>query len=135
MYSIAFCIRLRHWARLITRDLNAVYLASRDPRVPWYAKTLALVVVAYALSPIDLIPDVIPVIGHLDDVVLVPLGLWLVIRLIPPVLMLEFRSAAVQEGRLPASQRAAIVIITIWILVCGIIVWQLFRVFVPARGS
>lgn len=135
MRSIRFWVRLRHWARHIMRDLCAVYLASRDPRVPWYTKALALVVVAYALSPIDLIPDFIPVIGYLDDVVLLPLGMWLVIRLIPPALMAEFRAAAVQEGRLPASQRAAIGIITIWILGCGIIIWQLLGVFVLARGS
>ena len=124
MHSIRFCVRLRRWARYITRDLYAVHLASRDPRVPWYAKTLALAVVAYALSPIDLIPDFFPVIGYIDDVVLLPLGIWLSIRLIPPALMLEFR-AAVQERRLPASRRAAAMIICIWILLFGIIVWQL----------
>lgn len=135
MRSIQLWVRLRHWARHIMRDLYAVYLASRDPRVPWYAKTLALVVVAYALSPIDLIPDVIPVIGYLDDVVLLPLGLWLVIRLIPPALMIEFRAAVAQNGRLPANRTAAAVIVTFWVLVCGLIVWQLLRAFIVARGS
>jgi uncharacterized membrane protein YkvA (DUF1232 family) len=132
--SIQFCLRLRHWARHITRDLYAVYLASRDPRVPWPAKALALVVVAYALSPIDLIPDFIPVIGYLDDVVLLPLGIWLSIRLIPPALVPEFRTAASQHIRLPASRTAAVVIITIWIFIIGLIVWRLFSIFVPARG-
>ena len=75
---------LKDWARTIKRDTHAVYLSARDPRVPWYAKALALVVAGYALSPIDLIPDFIPVLGYLDDVILVPLGLWAVVKLIPP---------------------------------------------------
>lgn len=123
MRSIRFLTRLRHWAHHITRDLCAVYLASRDPRVPWYVKALAFVVAAYALSPMDLIPDFIPVLGYLDDVVLLPLGIWLVIRFIPPALTVEFRAAA-QDGRLPASRIAAAVIVSIWLLVCGIIVWS-----------
>lgn len=68
---------LRTWARALKRDAHAVWLLARDPRTPWYAKAVALVVAAYALSPIDLIPDVIPVLGYLDDVILVPAGLWL----------------------------------------------------------
>jgi len=72
--------RLRSWARVIKRDVHALYLASRDPRVPWYAKALAVAVAGYALSPIDLIPDFIPILGYLDDVVLLPLGMLLVIR-------------------------------------------------------
>jgi uncharacterized membrane protein YkvA (DUF1232 family) len=132
MHAIQFWARLRHWARRITRDLHAVYLASRDPRVPLYAKALALLVAAYALSPIDLIPDFIPVIGYLDDMLILPLGIWLVIRLIPPALMAEFRDAAVQNERLPANRTAAVVIVTLWILVFGFIVWQVLRVFFPA---
>jgi uncharacterized membrane protein YkvA (DUF1232 family) len=134
MHSIRLLTRLRHRARLIKRDIYAVYLASRDSRVPWYVKVFAFVVVAYALSPIDLIPDFIPVLGYLDDVVILPLGLWLVIQLIPPALMLEFRAAA-QEGRLPACRSAAAMIIGLWMLICGIIVWQIFRVLVFARTS
>ena len=86
--------RLPDWAGRARRELQAVARASRDPRVPWYAKALALAVVAYALSPIDLIPDVIPVIGHLDDLVLVPLGILLVVRLVPPEILEEHRRAA-----------------------------------------
>ena len=67
-------IRLKHWARVIKRDVHALYLAGRDPRVPWYAKALALCVAGYALSPIDLIPDFVPVLGYLDDIVIVPAG-------------------------------------------------------------
>ena len=79
--------RLRAWAREMKRDVHALYLAARDPRVPWYAKAVALFVAGYALSPIDLIPDFIPVIGYLDDVIIVPLGIHLVVRMIPAPLM------------------------------------------------
>src|SRR6266550_6329636 len=82
------------WARAIRRDVVAVWIAARDPRVPWYAKALALAVAAYALSPIDLIPDFIPVLGYLDDLVIVPVGIFLVVRLIPPDIMAEHRAAA-----------------------------------------
>ena len=86
--------QLRTWARGITRDVHALYLAARDPRVPWYAKAAAIAVAAYALSPIDLIPDFIPVLGHLDDIVIVPLGILLAVRLVPEDLMEEFRASA-----------------------------------------
>jgi uncharacterized membrane protein YkvA (DUF1232 family) len=86
--------RLKDWSRVIKRDVHALYLASRDPRVPWYAKALVIVVTGYALSPIDLIPDFVPVLGYLDDVILVPLGILLVIRLIPPEIMAEHRDLA-----------------------------------------
>jgi uncharacterized membrane protein YkvA (DUF1232 family) len=85
---------LRSWARGIKRDVHAVYLAARDPRTPWHAKALAFVVAAYALSPIDLIPDFIPVLGYLDDVVIVPLGILAVVRLVPPEIMAEHRRTA-----------------------------------------
>ncbi|RUU78974.1 DUF1232 domain-containing protein, partial [Mesorhizobium sp. M7A.F.Ca.CA.002.05.1.1] len=82
---------LNEWARTIKRDVHALYLAARDPRTPWYAKALAVCVASYALSPIDLIPDFIPVIGYLDDVILVPLGVLAVVRMIPPEVMAEHR--------------------------------------------
>jgi len=92
--------RARHWARLVKRDVHAIYRAARDPRVPWYATLLAAAVAAYALSPIDLIPDFIPVLGYLDDVIIVPAGILLTVRLIPGGLMEEFRAeAARREGR------------------------------------
>ena len=75
---------LRKWARAITRDVHALYLAARDPRVPWYAKVVALAVAAYALSPIDLIPDFIPVLGYLDDAVIVPLLIVVGLTLMQP---------------------------------------------------
>src|SRR5689334_14125956 len=102
--------RLKDWARIIKRDVHALYLASRDPRVPWYAKALDLVVAGYALSPIDLIPDFIPIVGYLDDVILVPLGVMLVIRLIPSEIMAEHRALAAAAQNRPVSRTAAIVI-------------------------
>lgn len=106
--------RLRDWARVIKRDVHTLYLASRDPRVPWYAKAMAVVVAGYALSPIDLIPDFIPVLGYLDDVILVPLGVLLVIRMIPPEIMAEHRDLAAAAQQRPVSRTAAVVISLIW---------------------
>jgi uncharacterized membrane protein YkvA (DUF1232 family) len=106
--------RLRRWAKSIKRDVHALYLSARDPRVPWYAKAVALAVAAYALSPIDLIPDFIPVIGYLDDLILVPLGILLAVQLIPPAVLAEHRATAT-DARLPGSRTAAVVIIAIWI--------------------
>src|SRR3954467_11986193 len=105
--------RLKYWALALKRDVKAIYLASRDPRVPWYAKALAVVVAGYALSPIDLIPDFIPVLGYLDDVVIVPLGILAVVRLIPPEIMSEHRAAAAAQER-PVSVRAGIAIGGLW---------------------
>ena len=107
-------VRLRGWARSIKRDVHALYLSARDPRVPWYAKAVALVVAAYALSPIDLIPDFIPILGYLDDIILVPLGILFAVRLIPPEILAEHRATAT-ETRLPGSRGAAIFIIAVWI--------------------
>ena len=88
--------RLRRWAKRLKEKLRALHLASRHPRTPWYAKLLAILVVGYAFSPIDLIPDFIPILGYLDDALLLPLGILLVIRLIPSELMAEFRAAALE---------------------------------------
>src|SRR5690242_21901693 len=95
----------RAWARSIKRDAHALYLAAGDPRVPWYAKAVAVSVAAYALSPIDLIPDFVPVLGYLDDVVIVPVGILLAVRLVPPDLMTEFRTAATRPDRPPSIGR------------------------------
>lgn len=113
--------RLRVWARGLKRDVMALWLALRDPRVPWPAKALAALVVGYALSPIDLIPDFIPVLGLLDDLILLPLGILLVIRLIPPALMDELRGAAAArlDQPRPRSLVAALVIVALWLLLAA----------------
>ena len=105
----------KQWARTIKRDVHALWLAARDPRTPRLAKVLALVVAAYAISPIDLIPDFIPVIGYLDDLIIVPLGIMLVVRLIPSKLMDEYREAASNAAERPVSRVAAGLIIAVWI--------------------
>lgn len=111
----------------LRHEVAALYLACRDPRVPWYAKAVALCVVAYALSPIDLIPDPIPILGHLDDLILVPLGIALVIRLIPPPILAECRAKArTQASReTPRSWTAAAVIILCWVAVAALILWAI----------
>jgi uncharacterized membrane protein YkvA (DUF1232 family) len=122
--------KLQRWARSLKRDTVALYLAARDPRVPWYAKIVAAGVAAYALSPIDLIPDFIPVIGYLDDVILVPLGIALAIRLIPPALLEEHRaSAAARIAERPISRIGALVIIVIWVALGALFVlWLAWRI-------
>ena len=108
---------LKERARALKSETYALYLVARDPRTPWYAKVLAGGVVAYALSPIDLIPDFIPVIGYLDDLILVPAGIWLAIRLVPPQVMQESRAKAelaVDLGQ-TVGRNAAVVIVLIWL--------------------
>jgi uncharacterized membrane protein YkvA (DUF1232 family) len=107
--------RVKTWARSLRRDGHAIYLASRDPRVPWYAKVLAVAVAAYALSPIDLIPDFIPVIGYLDDLIILPLGIWLVVSLIPGEVMVEYRAKASEAAQRPTSRAGMVVVILLWI--------------------
>jgi uncharacterized membrane protein YkvA (DUF1232 family) len=119
--------RLRNWARVMKRDVHALHLAGRDPRVPWYAKALALVVAGYALSPIDLIPDFIPVLGYLDDVILVPFGVWLVIQLIPPDIMAEHRELATAAQNRPVSRSAAFVVSIIWVASIVVAGWLVYR--------
>jgi uncharacterized membrane protein YkvA (DUF1232 family) len=118
---------LRDWARALKRDVIAIWLAGRDPRVPWAVKLLALIVAGYALSPIDLIPDFIPVLGYLDDVLLLPLGILLVLRLIPPDLLAEHRRAAAAIIDRPVSRTAMAVIVVIWIAAAVICSWLAWR--------
>lgn len=115
--------RLKGWARTIKRDAIALFLAARDPRTPWYAKVMAVLVAAYALSPIDLIPDFIPVLGYLDDLVIVPLGIWIVVRLVPSSLMQEFRVEAARMKARPVSRAGALAIVLLWIVSAGLLVW------------
>ena len=115
------------WARTLKRDAHALYLVARDPRVPWYVKALAVAVAAYAASPIDLIPDFIPVLGYLDDLILVPLGIVLVISLVPPGIMAEHRALADAAQDRPVSKAAAVVVVLVWIAAIGLAGWLVYR--------
>jgi uncharacterized membrane protein YkvA (DUF1232 family) len=117
---------LRDWARVAKLDVLALYLAARDPRVPWGVKALALAIAAYALSPIDLIPDFIPVIGFLDELVLLPAALWLAVRLIDPAIMAEHRARAVQIVERPTSLWGAVLVGTIWVAAAVLLFWALW---------
>ena len=122
--------RLKAWAFALKRDAHAVWLAARDPRTPWYAKALGLAVAAYAFSPIDLIPDFIPVLGYLDDLILVPAGLWLVLRLIPPQVLADHRAAAEAAARRPVSRVAMVGVLGVWIalgVAATLAIWPAFR--------
>lgn len=115
--------------RALKKETFALYLACRHPRVPWYAKVLALIVVGYALSPIDLIPDFIPLLGYLDDMILVPLGIMLVIRMIPAEVLAECRQKSeTTVGRMTrAGKIAAAVIVMIWIMTAALVVLLIVR--------
>jgi uncharacterized membrane protein YkvA (DUF1232 family) len=111
--------RLKDGARSVRRDTHALYLAAHDPRVPWYVKAFAIAVAVYALSPIDLIPDFIPVLGLLDEAILLPLALLLAVRLIPADIMAEHRAAASVAIERPSSKAGAIVVGVIWLILAA----------------
>lgn len=119
----------RERVRNLKRDVVAIAFAVRDPRVPWYAKAVGACVVAYALSPIDLIPDFVPVLGYLDDLVLVPLGLLLVLHLIPADILAEHRVAAAAVMERPVSRAGAIAVIAIWVLSAALLALFVGRAF------
>ena len=127
--------KLKDWARSIKRDVLAVYFAARDPRTPWYAKVLALCVAGYALSPIDLIPDFIPVLGYLDDVIVVPLGILAVVRLIPRDVMDESRLAAATFQDRPMSKTAAVVIVCVWAASIALSAWLTYLYFAVPNSN
>ena len=107
--------------------MHAIWLAARDPRVPWYAKALGLAVAAYALSPIDLIPDFIPVLGYLDDLILVPLGIALVMKLIPADVLAEHRAEALAAQDRPVSFAGAAGVVAIWLAALAWLGWLGYR--------
>jgi uncharacterized membrane protein YkvA (DUF1232 family) len=117
MSSISMLHQLKARARALKNEAFAVYLAAKDPRTPWYAKALIFFVVAHTFSPIDLIPDFIPILGYLDDLIITPGGLWLAVRMIPPEVLAEARVAAATRG---FDKRVGIVgaavIISVWII-------------------
>ena len=114
---MALLARARQWSGEIKMDIYALYLAMRDPRTPWIAKVVGGVVIAYAVSPIDLIPDFIPLAGYLDDLLILPLGLMLVRRMVPPAVMAEHRATAARHSERLRSLKAAAVIVGVWVVV------------------
>jgi uncharacterized membrane protein YkvA (DUF1232 family) len=123
---MAFLSELKQRARHLKAETFALYLAARDPRTPWYAKLLVAGIVAYAFSPIDLIPDFVPVIGYLDDLILIPIGIALAIKLIPHQVFAECQARAnetIQNGK-PVSRVAGAVIVIIWLILAALcFVW------------
>jgi uncharacterized membrane protein YkvA (DUF1232 family) len=119
----------RERVRALRREVAVIALALRDPRVPWYAKAVGVCVVAYAMSPIDLIPDFIPVLGLLDDLILLPLGLLLVARLIPADILAEHRAAAAAAAEPPVSRSGAVAIIAIWLFAAALMAVLALRAF------
>jgi uncharacterized membrane protein YkvA (DUF1232 family) len=115
--------KVKEWARAIKPDVHALWLAARDPRTPWHAKTLALGIAAYALSPIDLIPDFIPVLGYLDDAILLPLAIMLAIRLVPGEVMEEHRETAGRAQGKPVSRVGGALIVALWLLAGAMVAW------------
>jgi uncharacterized membrane protein YkvA (DUF1232 family) len=116
----------KQWAKQLKRDVYALYFAAQDARLPWYIKLLAIVVVAYAFSPLDLIPDFIPVLGYLDDLVIVPWGIWLTLKLMPQSVLAEARqraSVAIAQGQgKPKNWVAGGIIISIWFVTAVLLV-------------
>jgi len=120
---------LRRWADDIRGEVLALYLAIRDPRTPWYAKFLGVCIVAYALSPIDLIPDFIPALGYLDDLLVVPAGLWLVRRMIPRQVLIEARQRA-RQIQVKGRWLGVVIVLFVWLMVAaltGLIAWRAFN--------
>ena len=122
---------IKEKARNIRAQTLTIYYAAKDPRMPFLVRVLAILVTAYALSPIDLIPDFIPVIGLLDDIIIIPAGLALVIRLTPPTVMASARLQAQEAAEKPVSYSAAVIIITLWL----VLIWMLARWLFNALNS
>ncbi|MCG6872674.1 MAG: DUF1232 domain-containing protein [Gammaproteobacteria bacterium] len=125
--------KLKQRAKDLQAETFALYLAARDPRTPWYAKLLVAGIVAYAFSPIDLIPDFIPVLGYLDDLILIPLGIALAIKLVPQSVLAECRTRAqetMQSGR-PVSRVAGAIIVVIWLALAALCIVWAYQAFVP----
>ena len=104
-------------------DAHAAWLAARDPRTPWYARAFGMAVTAYALSPIDLIPDFIPILGLLDDALLIPLGLWLFVKMLPAGVFAEHRAAAEVAAERPGSAAGALIVVALWIAAAALTAW------------
>lgn len=121
--------RLENWARNLKRDIAVLALALRHPATPWYAKACGALTLLYALSPIDLIPDFVPVLGYLDDLLIVPAGLWLTIRLVPAPVWAECQAEALRREleRPPQRWQGALLIVCVWLVLLGLLGWCGYR--------
>lgn len=126
---MSFVESLKQRARRLKTDTLALYLAYRDPRTPWHARVVSAVVVGYALSPIDLIPDFIPVLGYLDDLILIPLGIALSVKLIPAEVMAECRVRAQDLAERPTNRVVAGIIVLVWLVLAGLTLSLVMRIF------
>src|SRR4030042_4600427 len=129
---MALLAELKQRARHLKTETFALYLAARDPRTPWYAKFLVAGIVAYAFSPIDLIPDFVPVLGYLDDLILIPMGIALAIKLVPTSVLAECRTRAqetIQNGK-PVSRVAGAVIVVIWLVLAALCIEWAYEAFI-----
>ena len=134
---MALLAKLKQRARYLTAETFALYLAARDPRTPWYAKLVVAGIVAYAFSPIDLIPDFVPVLGYLDDLILIPAGIALAIRLIPDSVLSDCRAQAQEifkDGK-PVSRIAGMVIVVIWIALASVCIVWVYEAFIMRPSS
>jgi uncharacterized membrane protein YkvA (DUF1232 family) len=118
--------RVKQWARGLKRDVIALWIAARDKRTPLAAKLGAAMVATYALSPIDLIPDFVPVLGYLDDLLIVPLGILMAVKLIPPALMAEFRREAAGRDK-PVSRTGLVFMLLVWLAGLGLLGWWIYQ--------
>lgn len=123
--------RLKTWARALKRDVMTLWFALKHPDTPWYARALAAVITAYALSPIDLIPDFIPVLGYLDDLIIVPAGVWLLLKIVPENVVVDSRAKfekwLLEKKGKPRSYVGLSVVLILWVLAA----WALYQMFVP----
>ena len=121
--------KLRDWGKSLKCNLVAIWLASRDPRVPWYTRVLAIAVAGYAFSPIDLIPNFVPVLGYVDDAIILPLGVLLMLRLIPREIMAEHRVSAMRLADSPRSRTASVIIAAMWLSITVVSAWFGYRYY------
>lgn len=122
MSELSTIEKLKIRALDLKRDVIALWLAVRDPRVPWYTKALCAAITSYALSPIDLIPDFIPILGYLDDLLIVPLGIWAAVKFIPVSIMADLRAKALEHSK-PASKAGLAAVVFIWLAAITLTVW------------
>ena len=115
--------------RTLRQDVVALYFAAKDPRTPWYAKAIVICIIAYALTPIDLIPDFIPVLGYIDDLLFLPLGIYIAIKIIPEPVLVDCRKRLTgMEGSLPRNWTAAATIVLLWIAAASALAMYLWRI-------